>query len=119
MILRYLLADHAEYFPKACAVLDSVKTGDTQAYIPEGVIVEGVYVLLKVYGVPRAEVAAKLSGLLRYAGVINENLTILVDALRLFNEKNVDIVDAIVQATANAREWTPCSFDQDMKKLQR
>ena len=40
VILRYRLADHAEYFPKACAVLDSVKTGDTQAYIPEGVIVE-------------------------------------------------------------------------------
>ena len=74
---------------------------------------------MRSIGVTRAEVAAKLSGLLRYAGIINENLTILVDVLRLFNEKNVDIVDAIVQATANARESTPCSFDQDMKKLQR
>jgi predicted nucleic acid-binding protein len=42
-----------------------------------------------------------------------------LDGLRLFNEKNVDIVDAIVFATASVKGWSYYSFDQDMRKLEK
>lgn len=117
VILRYLLQDHAEHFERASSFMVKLRAGDVMAYIPEGVLVECVYVLLKVYGVPREETADKLSGVLSFRGVVDENRKILLNSLRSFAEKNVDIVDAIVHTTAAERHWEPFSSDKDIEKL--
>ena len=117
VILRYLLADHPAHFLKAKAILDGVQNGSTTAFIGEGVLVECVYVLLKVYDVTRVEVADKLLGLMSYRGIKAHAPQVLLDALRLFRERNVDIVDAIVVATARRNEWAAVSFDSDVRKL--
>ncbi|MHB8765733.1 MAG: PIN domain-containing protein [Deferrisomatales bacterium] len=119
VILRYLLADQPEQFERAKAFLDRVKVGDEEAYVSEGVLVECVYVLLKVYGVPRGEVADSLSAVLGYRGIVNGDRTPQMEALRRFAEANVDIVDALVDATARARGWTVFSFDRDLVRLAR
>ena len=49
VILRYLLNDHPEHFEKASAIFEAVKEGQTLVYLPEGVLVECVYVLLCLY----------------------------------------------------------------------
>ncbi len=119
VILRFLLADKPSYFEQARAFMEQVRTGAAGAYIPEGVLVECVYVLLKVYGVPRSEVADKLLKLLSYKGIVNDNRPVLQESLRLFVAENVDIVDAIVHVTATVRGWQPFSFDADLDKLKR
>ena len=119
VILRYLLADHAEYFQKARDFFDSVKVDKSKGYIPESVVVECVYVLLKVYRIPRAEIAESLAGVLRYKGILNENTALLLESLRLFHQKNVDIVDALIHVTAKARGWQNFSFDLDLQKLEK
>lgn len=80
---------------------------------------ECVYVLLKVYGVSRPEVADRLIGILGYRGIVNEDRGIFLDALRLFAKKSVDIVDALVFATSEAKGWERFSFDRDFAKLTR
>lgn len=117
VILRYLLGDHPEYFEKANAFMSQLKVGEAHAYIPEGVLIECVYVLLKVYRVPRDEIADKLVALLSYKGVRSDNRTLLIKSLQVFNEQNVDIVDAIVHVTAEERGWQLLSFDKDLGKL--
>ena len=117
LILRYLLGDHPEHSAAAAELMERVRGGDAFAYVPEGVVVECVYVLLKVYRVPRDEVAGKLIGILSFRGIANEARDVLLAALRLFRDRNVDIVDGIVQATAAKRGWQPFSFDRDLKRL--
>jgi predicted nucleic acid-binding protein len=120
VILRYLLGDHAELYEKAAAFMVKVKTGESEAYIPDSVLAECVYALLKVYGVPRREVASKLGGLLTYKGIHRENQAILRAGIELFGERNVDIVDALVFAIAERRRWSVASFDDaDFRKLKR
>jgi predicted nucleic-acid-binding protein len=119
VILRFLLADEPAYFERARAFMEQVKTGASSVYIPEGVLVECVYVLMKVYGVPRSELAEKLITLLSYKGVVEDNRWLLQESLRLFATKNVDIVDAIVHVTATLRDWRTFSFDADLDKLKR
>jgi predicted nucleic-acid-binding protein len=119
VILRFLLADEPAHFDQARAFMAQVKTGEAGAYITEGVLVECVYVLLKVYQVPRSELAEKLVGLLGYKGVVDENKKLLQESLRLFAAKNVDIVDAIVHVTATLRGWQPFSFNADLGKLSK
>jgi len=99
--------------------MEQVRGGDANAFVGEGVLVECVFVMLKVYGVPRDEVAGKLLGILAYRGVVATDRQVLMDALRLFQAHNIDIVDALVVATAQRQGWQPFSFDDDIRKLTR
>ena len=99
--------------------MDRLKEGEVHARLTEGVLVECVYVLLKVYEVPRPEVAATLRALLGYRGWGNDDLAVYGEALQLFEERRVDIVDALLHARAQANGWEVFSFDGDLKKLKR
>ncbi len=118
VILRYLLADQPDHFRKANQFMGQVKTGEIGVFIPEGVIIECVYVLLKFYKVPRPEIVESLVGILNYKGVINENRSILIKSLSLFLEKNVDIVDAMVHTISKEYGWSYFTFDKDLKRLE-
>jgi len=117
VILRYLLNDHPEHFALAQAFMLDVISGKITVYIPDSVLAECVYVLLKVYKVPKPQVCETLTGLVNYAGVSEINKAVLIHSLQLFKQHNVDIVDAIVHATAKQRQWAVFSFDNDMKKF--
>jgi predicted nucleic-acid-binding protein len=117
VILRYLLADHPDHFQKADRFMSQVKEGETRIFIPEGVLIECVYVLIKIYKVPRPDIVKGLAGILNYKGVINDNRSLLIKSLHLFNDKNIDIVDAIVHALAKEKSWTYFTFDKDLDKL--
>lgn len=118
VILRYLLSDHPEHFQKAVQFMGQVKLGEVEAFIPEGVLVECVYVLLKFYKVPRSEIGQSLENILNYKGIINENRSILINSLRLFQEKNVDMVDAIVYSLSKEKGWPSFTFDKDLVRLE-
>lgn len=53
VILRYLLNDPPQHFQLAQAIMTDVINGKTTVYIPDSVLAECVYVLLKVYKVPK------------------------------------------------------------------
>jgi len=120
VILRYLLADHEEFYNRARALMEQVRHGNKKILILDSVIAECVYVLLKVYNVPRKEIATKLAGILEYKGVVNSEKENLREALAIFAEENVDIVDAFVFAFGSLEENREVfSFDKDLKKLAR
>lgn len=119
VILRYLLADQPEHFRQASQFMGRVKTGEVNAFVPEGVLIECVYVLLKFYKVPRSEIAVNLETIINYKGIINADRSILIKGLRLFREKNVDIVDAIVYAISKERGWPAMTFDKDLDRLEK
>jgi predicted nucleic-acid-binding protein len=116
-ILRYLLDDHIEHSQQARQIFARLRTGELRGFVPEGVIIECVYVLLKVYSVPKKEIAEKLGGLLAYRGVFADHESVLLEGLQLFHRKNVGIVDAIVHLTAEERGWSVCSFDKDLQRI--
>jgi predicted nucleic-acid-binding protein len=62
VVLRYLLKDDEALFRKASVLLERVKIGEEMVVIPESVLAEYVYVLLKVYKVNRETLAEKLIG---------------------------------------------------------
>ena len=117
VILRYLIGDHPKHFAQANKFMTGVLSGEVNAFIGEGVLVECVYVMLKVYSVPRKEIADKLLGLMSYRGIVIDDRLSLTNALRLFQDSKIDIVDAIVLATAEHREWKIFSFDKDINKM--
>ncbi len=120
VILRYLLADHEEFYDRVRAFMEEVRHGNKKVLILDSVIAECVYVLLKAYNVPREEIAEKLAGILEYKGVVNSDRENLLEALAIFAVENIDIVDALVFAFGSLEENREVfSFDKDLKKLAR
>ncbi|NTU42457.1 MAG: type II toxin-antitoxin system VapC family toxin [Nitrospirales bacterium] len=118
-IIRYLVGDDPALYEKAKEFFDKVKNGEERAVILESVIAECIYVLTKIYQVPRATAAGSLIDILHYPGIVNEDQLELIRALSLFSEKSLDIVDCILYAKAVAGGDYLFTFDEALNKLVR
>jgi predicted nucleic-acid-binding protein len=117
VILRYLLGDHPELSSRAKAFFDGVRAGERGAYVAESVIVECVYVMQRVYNIPRNEITESLTILLGFRGIVGEQTALLRHALALYAETNVSFVDALIAATAINKELPVETYDKDLEKL--
>lgn len=117
VVIRYLVKDDLELYKEAKTFFDRVKTGEESALILESVIAECVYVLTKIYKVPREKTADSLKNLLQYRGIINEDRDALMKALTIFSEKALDIVDCILLAKATRMNIRLFSFDEDLNRM--
>jgi len=116
IIVRYLVAEPALY-AKAKEFFDKVKNGGVRVVILESVIAECIYVLTKLYKVPRDRAASSLIDILHYKGIANDDQQLLIRALSLFSEQSFDIVDCILCAKAVATGDHLITFDVDLNKL--
>ena len=116
-ILRYLLEDVTQLSAKASAFFEKVRVGNEKVLILESVLAECVYVLIKFYKVPKPEVVEKLKGLLLYKGIANEDKKDLVEALNIYSDHGIDIVDCILCAKTRNHNLLLLSFDEKLLKL--
>ncbi len=116
-IIRYLTKDDEVLYSKAKEFFDRVKNGSCKVIIVESVIAECIYVLTKVYKVPKNEAAASLKDILHYKGVANEDQKELIRALTLFQDRNIDIVDCILCVKSTNPDLSLFSFDDDLNKI--
>jgi len=119
VILRYLLRDNETLFQKASEVLEKVRTGEEKVVILESVLTECVYVLLKVYGVNRSTIAAKLGGLLYYKGVANPDKQDLTDSIKLFGETHLSFVDCLLCTKSKNNAMPLMTFDEELKNISK
>ena len=116
VILRYLLADHEKFSPKAKAFMVKVCQEKTRAEIPAVVIVECVYVMEKFYRIPRLEIADTLGRTLNFSGIVNPDKSEILEALIKYEASNADIVDCLL-AASSAPDRVVVSFDKDFARL--
>ena len=116
-IIRYLIKDDMNQYLIAEAFFTKVLTGEERALILESVLVECIYILMKIYKVPKEEASVSLIELLHYKGIQNRDRNELITALKLFSEKNLDIVDCILSARAKKSDYILFTFDKDLKKI--
>lgn len=119
VLLRYLLKDDETLFKRACELLEKVKVGEEAVIIPESVLTECVYVLLKVYKVERKIIGEKLRILLLYKGVINADKKDLLDSMNLFIQTNLSIVDCLICAKSLNNKMPVFTFDDELRNLCR
>lgn len=116
-IIRYLVADDPIQHAKAKEFFDKVKNGGVRAVFLESVIAECIYVLTKIYKVPRDRAASSLIDILHYKGIANDDRLELISALSMFSGQGLDIVDCILCAKAVTAGDHLFTFDIDLNKL--
>jgi len=117
VVLRYLLQDDDALFKKASTLLERIKVGEGAAVIPESVLAECVYVLLKVYKIDRQIISEKLRGLFAYKGIVNPDKKDLVDSIILFGQTQLSIVDCIACSKSINNGLSLFTFDDDLRNI--
>jgi predicted nucleic-acid-binding protein len=116
VILRYLLADHEKFSPKAKAFMVKVSQEKTRAEIPAVVISECVYVMEEFYRIPRLEITDTLGRILNFSWIVNPDKSEILEALIKYEASNADIVDCLL-AASSAPDRVVVSFDKDFTRL--
>ncbi len=101
---NYELAENAKSF-----------IDNNNCFAPTEVIAEVVFVLLKVYNVPRTEIAKHITASFEYYEVQNEQL--LKKALEYFGTTTLDFVDCLLAAYHSVENEEIATLDKKLKKI--
>jgi predicted nucleic-acid-binding protein len=111
VVLRYLLNDNKAFIIEAGNIIEN-----RQIHLPNEVCAEIVYVLQKVYEVPRQDIAKSIILLLEYPNITADKL-VLNEALNIYHTKNIDFIDSILIASNHVMGALIHTFDNKIRKL--
>ena len=109
-LLRYILQDQAEM---ANSVEEKIKT--STCYVPAEVVAEMVYVLSKVYEIPRKDISEALLTVLTIDSISVDSYEVLAKGLCTFAETKLDFVDCLMVGYHHSG-YTVFSFDKELNK---
>ena len=119
VILRFFVRDNEEQFLRAKAFIQRLELGKENVLMAEIVFAEVVWVLNKVYEVPRQEIADTFSKVIGYQGIRTMlEKEIFQESLRLYAKHSLDIQDAFLAVLSKNKGCPIITFDKhDFKKL--
>jgi predicted nucleic acid-binding protein len=118
VILRYLTKDPAKMAEAAFKLFDDAKNGKISLLLTSLTVAEVVWVLESFYDHSKAEIAQTIAQLLFCDGLEVEDLDLLMEALTLYQGKNLDFADAFLAAVALRRgPQAIYSFDQHFNRV--
>ncbi|NLT49765.1 MAG: type II toxin-antitoxin system VapC family toxin [Ignavibacteria bacterium] len=112
VILRYLLKDDEQFFNKATEIIEN-----NTLLITNEIAAEIVYVLEKVYKVPKSEIRTALTEFFNSPSIIINDKKVILTAFELFDLNNLDFVDAILLAYNHLQNYKVFTFDKKLDKL--
>ena len=96
VILRLITDDPPEMADAAQQTLSLVDEGKLELIVDAVVLAETVWVLSSFYGFSPPEIAPVMRSFLAGEGIIAEDKDDMLQALELYEDKNVDFVDALL-----------------------
>ena len=120
VILRFFLEDDEAQFLKAKSFMQDLELGRDEALITDIVFAEVVWVLQKVYEIPRPEISERFSKLINFKGIgMVFPKEIYTESLKLYSKHSMDIQDILLALFSGHANSTIITFDKsDFKKLQ-
>ena len=110
------MRDNEEYYKIAEAFFIALEAGEKHAILLDIIIGEIVYVLKSFYKQDKKYIVDRLKLLLQYENLEVSNRAIVIEALEVYEKRNIDFADAILCAKKNLEGYEVMSFDKDVKK---
>jgi len=108
-IVRYLTNDNEEMATIAENIILN-----KNPYISNEVLAEVIYVLIGIYEIPKQDVSDMLIQLISFKNIQVENKIIVINALQIFQNKNLDFVDCLLCSYSKNDEIK--TFDKKLLK---
>jgi predicted nucleic acid-binding protein len=118
VILRYLTKNPPKMAEAALRTLDDAQNGKISLLLTPLTVAEVVWVLESFYGHSKAEIAETMGQFLFCDGLEVEDLNLIIEALTLYQGKNLDFADAFLAAIAFRRgPQAVYSFDEHFNRI--
>lgn len=119
VVLRWLLDDDKEKSAAFARLLRHAASAGTKTLsMPDIAVAELVWVLESFYEVPRPRIAELVRKLLATDSILFDRHARLFEAITLYEEHNVDYLDAYLAATAREEGLEAVlSYDRDFDKI--
>lgn len=120
VLIRLLTGDDQKKQEAASNLFEKVEKGELVLSAPDTVIADAVFVLSssKHYNLSRIEIRGLLVSLLRYPKFRVENKQVVIKALDLYVDKNIDFGDAMLAVlTCESQDKLIYSYDHDFDKI--
>ena len=116
VIIRYLMADIDELYSQAEMFFTEAIKGEKKLFIPQSVITKVVFVLSKVYKIPRREISSAISYFLKIRDCKVQDGKVVKAALGIYEKSNLSFVDSLICAYAKLNNFKLVSFDLKLRK---
>jgi predicted nucleic acid-binding protein len=103
IILRFLTGDPPDMAQDAARLFQAVEDEHVTLIVDDIVVAETVWVLRSFYHHPVADIATVLRDFLLQDGIKAEEKMTLLQALTLYETKNIDFADALIAARMQER----------------
>ena len=118
VLLRFLTGEPKPMAEQAARLMRRAEQGEVLLVLSPLVIAEMVWVLKSFYRHSFDEISRVVIPLLSADGVEVEDRELLIRAIELARDKNVDFLDAVLALQAVREGETVCTFDEtDFKRL--
>ncbi len=112
VVLRYLLNDNEDQTRLATNYLEQNKV-----FIPIEIIAEIVYVLERLYKINRKEISSKLTSLITYPNILNDNKDLIYESFKIYAARKIDFVDCILFSYKLVQGAEILTFDKKIKNF--
>jgi predicted nucleic acid-binding protein len=118
LILRYFTKEPPDMAEASLKTFSAAQDGQIRLIITPIIVAEVVWVLESFYGYSNEQIAITTIQFLHSDGLEVIDLNILIQALSVYHEKNIDFADALLAASALSRGPTPIySFDRHFDRI--
>lgn len=118
VIMRFLLADHPDQSERSKALFTRLRDGTETAFLPEIVVCDTVWTLQSFYKWPTDRIRRFIEDLVTLRGIRMARRPIVLQALYLFAEQDIDFSDALIAAEMLQAGWEEIySYDRDFDRV--
>lgn len=118
VLLRFLTGEPKDMAERSARLMRRAEAGEVLLLLSPLTVTEMIWVLKSFYGHSYVEIAQVLVPLLSADGIETEDRDLLIRAIELARDKNVDFADAVLALQALRAGETVCTFDKtDFKRL--
>lgn len=118
VLIRFFTLDNAKTYKQLYNFFNSLEHGENHLELKLIVLFQTIFVLKSVYHVPKEQIADGILDLLKYKGIVIKEKKIILRMLRLWHEKNLDIVDCYLIACMEKNPKNILySYDRDFDKF--
>jgi len=118
IFLRYLTNKPEGLSEKVSNFFNEMELGKYRLFVCDLVVSELVYVLEKVFEIPKKEICEKVKILMLKKNIILENSQIIFKALEVYRDFNINFVDVYIYShSSNNGVIKYFSFDNHFKKF--
>jgi predicted nucleic acid-binding protein len=118
VILRFLTKDPPEMAERSARLMAKAEMGEVSLYMSPLVLAEVIWVLKSFYRYSMTAIAHVIISLVSAPGIEVDNRGLIIRAVELARDRNVDFADAYLALQAAERGETVCTFDEsDFRRL--